>query len=373
MLLQRPSLVLAAALMGTCLSAGAQEDEPFDGRFYIAPQLSFGFFDDSSIDTTTTTGGLFGGTTTTTEDVDLDNTGGYGIAIGKPLSRYFNLEAYYFRFDDIEMDGSSSEIDQDGYGLTALFFPGTKRSPFFLLAGYAEGDFEVDGSDFEEDTTYYDAGAGFMHKLTDYGLALRGEYRYRHTDVDRFNDEFDNHVVSLSLQIPLGASPTKPQPEPEPEPEPAPEPEPLDSDGDGVIDDNDECPGTPTGTEVDSKGCPVEKAEPIVLEGVQFEFNSAKLTADAERRLDNVVNALQGSPELEVRIEGHTDNIGSDSYNQDLSQQRADSVKRYLVDHGIEPERLTTRGFGESEPVATNDTEAGRAQNRRVELEVTNR
>lgn len=370
MLLQRPSLVLAAALMGACLSAGAQEDEPFDGRFYIAPQLSFGFFDDSSMDSTTTTCGLLGcTTTTTTREFDLDNTGGYGIAIGKPLSRYFNLEAYYFQFDDIEMDGSSDKVDQNGYGLTGLYFPASNRSPFFLLAGYAEGDFEVDGSDFDEDVTHIDAGAGFIKKINDYGLALRGEYRYRNSDVDGFNDEFDNHVVSLSLQIPLGAPPVAPQPEPEP----APEPEPLDSDGDGVIDDNDECPGTPTGTEVDSKGCPVEKVEPIVLEGVQFEFNSAKLTADAERRLDNVVNALQGSPELEVRIEGHTDNIGSDSYNQDLSQQRADSVKRYLVDHGIEPERLTTRGFGESEPVATNDTEAGRAQNRRVELEVTNR
>lgn len=156
----------------------------------------------------------------------------------------------------------------------------------------------------------------------------------------------------------------------------APEPEPTDSDGDGVPDSRDQCPGTPRGTPVDSNGCPEEKEEPVVLKGVKFEFDSATLTPAAEDRLDNVVNALQAAGDIEVRIEGHTDSIGSADYNEDLSQRRADSVKAYLVDNGISGNRMVTRGFGESQPVAPNtkpdgsDNPEGRAKNRRVELHV---
>lgn len=350
-MLKRTSLAVAAALTGTCLSAHAADDYVYDGRFYVAPQVSYGFFDDA-------------------DNTDLDDGEGYGVAVGKPLGKYFNLEAHYFQFDDVDIEGTSNSADQDGYGLTGLYFPAPETSRVFLLGGYSVGDYEVDGANVNEDADHIDAGFGYMKKITDYGLALRGEYRYRNTDVETIEDDFDNHIVSLSLQIPLGAPPTGAEPEPEPAtPEPAPEP--IDSDNDGVNNSSDQCPGTPSNTEVNSQGCPAEKSEPIVLKGVTFEFDSAKLTSEAENRLDNVVNALKSSPDLDVRVEGHTDSVGSADYNRELSQQRADSVKRYLVDHGIAASRLTTRGFGESEPVATNDTEAGRAKNRRVELEST--
>lgn len=143
-----------------------------------------------------------------------------------------------------------------------------------------------------------------------------------------------------------------------------------DDDGDGVPNSRDQCPGTPMGTEVDARGCPIEKQAPIVLKGVTFEFDSARLTRQAEGRLDNVAQALQSSESMRVRVSGHTDSVGSDTYNQTLSQNRADSVKRYLVGAGIDGARLTTRGYGESRPVASNETAAGRAQNRRVELDV---
>lgn len=158
----------------------------------------------------------------------------------------------------------------------------------------------------------------------------------------------------------------------------APEP-PTDSDGDGVPDSRDKCPGTPPGTPVNRLGCPQEKQAPVVLKGVHFEFDSATLTQDAENRLDNVVNALQAAEDINVRIEGHTDSIGSAAYNLDLSQRRADSVKTYLVNHGISASRMITRGYGETQPVAPNnepdgsDNPAGRAKNRRVELEVIDR
>jgi len=146
----------------------------------------------------------------------------------------------------------------------------------------------------------------------------------------------------------------------------------LDSDGDGVPDDRDQCPGTPRGTEVDATGCPIEEQAPIVLKGVTFEFDKSVLTSQAEDRLDNVINALQASPDLTFRIDGYTDSVGSDAYNQQLSQSRVDSVRSYLMNNGIASSRITaTEGHGESNPVASNETAAGRAQNRRVELNVT--
>jgi OOP family OmpA-OmpF porin len=202
-------------------------------------------------------------------------------------------------------------------------------------------------------------------------------------EVDGASDlDFDDHIVSLGIHIPLGSPPAEPEPRPKAEPAkaappPPPPPEPRDSDDDGVLDKDDECPGTPAGVEVDESGCPVEKAAPIILKGVNFEFNSDKLTSEAENRLDNVVNALKASQDIEIRLEGHTDSKGSASYNQRLSQQRADAVKRYLTQHGIDASRMTTQGFGESQPIAPNtnpdgsDNPDGRAKNRRTELEVT--
>ena len=149
---------------------------------------------------------------------------------------------------------------------------------------------------------------------------------------------------------------------------------PLDSDGDGVWDGIDECPNTPRGVAVDSKGCPIKKVlfEPnkkkLILEGVNFEFDSAKLTSDSYAVLDRVVLALQDWPDIRVEVGGHTDSIASDEYNRDLSDRRAKAVRDYLVSRGIERSRLEAKGYGESEPITTNDTDAGRAKNRRVEL-----
>jgi len=106
----------------------------------------------------------------------------------------------------------------------------------------------------------------------------------------------------------------------------------------------------------------------IVLRGVTFDFNSADIRPEARPVLDQAAQLLKANPGVDVRIEGHTDSIGSAAYNQALSIRRAESVFRYLVNQGVDPERLRVEGFGASQPVASNATEAGRAQNRRVEL-----
>jgi len=138
----------------------------------------------------------------------------------------------------------------------------------------------------------------------------------------------------------------------------------LDSDGDGVVDSKDRCPGTPAGVKVDYKGC----AEPVVLKGVNFENNSAVLTAKAKSVLKDVANSLKKRPDVKVTIAGHTDSRGSAAYNKMLSQRRADSVRRHLASMGVKASNLKSKGFGEEQPIATNDTAAGRAENRRVEL-----
>jgi OOP family OmpA-OmpF porin len=108
----------------------------------------------------------------------------------------------------------------------------------------------------------------------------------------------------------------------------------------------------------------------LVLRGVTFDFDQHTLRNDAHPILDEARDILHANQGVRVVVEGHTDAIGSDEYNQQLSVLRAERVYRYLVNHGIAPERLTVIGYGETRPVADNDTDSGRAQNRRVELQI---
>ena len=146
---------------------------------------------------------------------------------------------------------------------------------------------------------------------------------------------------------------------------------PLDSDADGVADYLDLCPGTPAGVEVDADGCPVEGEKLLSLTGVNFEFDKAVLTPEAEYTLDEAVELLsQTDGMIEVRVEGHTDSIGAEDYNMNLSQERAEAVVDYLVSRGIDGNYLVPVGMGETSPVASNDTPEGRAENRRVDFVV---
>ena len=119
---------------------------------------------------------------------------------------------------------------------------------------------------------------------------------------------------------------------------------------------------------------PVVRPAPVVrkttvLPGVHFAFDRAELLPAARETLDReVVPELRADPEMTVVIEGHTDSVGTDAYNQVLSERRADAVRQYLVLQGIEASRIATRGYGESQPIADNSTPRGRAENRRVEI-----
>lgn len=104
--------------------------------------------------------------------------------------------------------------------------------------------------------------------------------------------------------------------------------------------------------------------------GVTFDFNSYAIRSEFQGPLNEVAQTLGAYPQTYVDVLGHTDSVGSDAYNQTLSEQRAQAVAQYLTARGINPARLATRGYGETMPIATNETEAGRAQNRRVEIKI---
>ena len=153
-----------------------------------------------------------------------------------------------------------------------------------------------------------------------------------------------------------------------------------DTDGDGILDPDDQCPEEPetsNGYE-DDDGCPDEVPEQVktftgVIEGIYFDTAKATIKPASRRKLDEVVDVLKNYPKLRLEISGHTDDRGDDASNLQLSLDRADAVKKYLTDAGIEGSRIQTRGAGEAEPIESNDTKKGRAKNRRIEFELLGR
>ncbi|RCH55970.1 OmpA family protein [Mucilaginibacter hurinus] len=154
----------------------------------------------------------------------------------------------------------------------------------------------------------------------------------------------------------------------------------TDSDGDGVYDVNDKCPNTPAGTKVDGQGCPLAKPEVKVyvteedkrvvkeaIKNLEFDLGKATIRAKSFPSLDRVANLLM-EKNFSLKLAGHTDNTGSDELNLRLSKARAEAIKTYLVDKGANASRIEATGYGETQPIATNKTAAGRQQNRRVEF-----
>ncbi|MBM3779556.1 MAG: OmpA family protein, partial [Acidimicrobiia bacterium] len=109
----------------------------------------------------------------------------------------------------------------------------------------------------------------------------------------------------------------------------------------------------------------------VNMSDVLFDFDKATLKPGAREKLAKIAGIIMAHPDLQIEIEGHADSTGSDDYNQGLSERRAESVRRFLVDEGVDGAHVQAHGFGESRPVASNDTDAGRQQNRRVDLVIS--
>ncbi len=136
----------------------------------------------------------------------------------------------------------------------------------------------------------------------------------------------------------------------------------VDTDNDGVQDADDACPGTPRGAKVDKRGCWTLNTDYL------FDFDKSVVKVKYYPYLDELVPVLKNNSALRVEIQGHADSVGTNAYNQALSERRAKAVRNYLTKKTIDASRLTAVGFGEEKPAYSNDTSEGRAKNRRVEL-----
>jgi OOP family OmpA-OmpF porin len=274
--------------------------------------------------------------------------------------------------------GNTPDYYQYGAGvdLGFRFLRGDGWSPYLLMGtGIVRNDVVTD----KDNDFYGDLGLGFVTGgLGKSEVRLRGEVRYVR---DRFqynseggDDGKNDRRLAFGVEVPLGRRTVEVEREVVRErvvTEQVPA-EIVDADNDGVPDQNDRCPGTLAGLATDNRGCAATSPQQLRLEGVSFEYNSARLTAEASTTLREVADALRGEPGLRAEIGGHTDSSGSDAYNLNLSQQRANAVLTFLANQGIDRSRLVARGYGEGQPVDDNGTEMGRERNRRVEFRVLN-
>jgi OOP family OmpA-OmpF porin len=338
-----PALI-TLVLAGTALQAHATDD-----RLYIAPTVNYTFSDNAR---------------------KADDGWGAGVALGKPISPHLNLE--------LSLTGSSLDYKTGpgdyrlmGLGVDALYLLNRDAdfTPYGVL-GAGVLHTKIPGA--SDSGLMANVGVGVMKRLTD-NMSLRADARYR-WDGNAANaftaNNFGDFIVSVGLNIALGqkAEP-KPAAQPEPVPVAQPAPEPMPAPAPEPVVQPEPAPVLKT-----KQAAQLEEAQPgdvvTILQGVNFEFDSARLRPNAIEILDEAVLVLEHRKNIDVDIMGHTDSIGTKQYNQGLSERRAKSVYDFFVSKGIAADRLTTEGFGETKPIASNKTREGRAKNRRVELRV---
>jgi OOP family OmpA-OmpF porin len=306
---------------------------------------------------------------------------GQGLAInyGRRVSENFSWEFQSFFGSINTAQGDQRDFENFGLGIDLTYWlTDPERAAPFLLFGAGIVRNDVLPKSGSENDLFGNLGFGFITgPLGRSEIRLRGEMRYiRDWYEVGAEGEKNDRRIGIGIQIPLGRRTVERVVEREVvresvvrEEVPAPL---IDSDNDGVPDRIDQCPGTLAGLATNNVGCASASPQVVRLDNVNFELDSATLTPSATATLRRVTDALLGEPNLRAEIAGHTDSSGSDDYNLRLSQQRAESVMRFLVEQGIDPGRLVPRGYGETRPVANNSTAVGREFNRRVEFTVLN-
>ena len=336
-------------------------------------------------------GSILGGYYDDASDLDLRKGGdGIGGAIGIGFTDNLAIELSYLEFKPgVKVDSVRGDGDLGLTSLNMLYSIGNGQSwqPYLTFGG-GHGKFKYDGLQGNKNEPIVNVGAGFFTNLTPrvaFRTDVRGLY---HTGAGSVSP-----MATVGLTFMIGGA------------KPAPvvmAAAPVDSDGDGVTDDRDACPNTPAGVSVDSRGCPLDsdgdgvpdykddcpntpagakvndRGCEIVIEKpvsfnltVEFAFDSAEITGVAFQEMLDLLKFLREYPSTNAVIEGHSDSRGAEDYNLNLSQRRAAAVVQALTNSGIAGSRLSPKGFGESQPIASNDTEAGRQKNRRVTVVVS--
>lgn len=267
-----------------------------------------------------------------------------------------------------EWDEATGSEDPDylAYTLDALYYFGQasdKLRPYAVL-GVGEGELEFENTDLVE--TQLNLGGGVRYEIAP-NTTFRGDVRVVHgLDEETFDESLN---LGVSYAFDLGSPKARPvAAAPAPTPVAVVAAVPKDTDGDGVLDQSDKCPNTRNGAKVDENGCELVKTaiESIRL-NVQFPTGSAVVAPRYHSEIQKVADFLGKYADVTAVIEGHTDNVGKDDMNQRLSNSRANAVRDVLIKtFAINPARVTAMGYGEAKPLATNDTPAGRQENRRV-------
>ena len=339
-------LLALIALTSLGFFTAAHADDAVDQRWYVAP---FGSFVQPGGDRGSNSG--WGG----------------GMGFGKILNEHFNVELKGFYQG---LSGGNKPGNWDMTGGTAdlqYYFTRKTFSPYAVI-GLGAMNTSVNGN---SGTGFIgEAGAGLTYEVSD-NFLLRSDVRYRYNNNIGANlqpgtNEFHDMIVNVGFVIPFGPKPKPVVAQVQPAPAPTPvaavaDCSTLDDDHDGVNNCDDLCPNTLPGVKVSIRGC--------WIVDVKFDNDKAIIKPEYFQNLDNTAKEIKAHPELVIEIQGHTSKTGEFKHNMKLSDRRALAVKNYLVD-GTHSRNLTVRGYGWTQPIDTNDTEAGRANNRRVQLEV---
>ena len=355
--------LLCCALLGAMSMAQSAMAQDFDDRWYISGTVGILGADDDRGDLPFANG--------------VNNAPIFGFGVGKMVTQHVSI--------DVELDRSKPSLDilpDIDWQLTSLAVTGRYH---FVKEGrnwwpYLAAGIGAQKNQFKTPFGSFDQGSNMLVKL---GAGLQADVS-EHVDIRLeggmrfdFNDDFDaGHYQDLyataSVLFALGNLPAPVVPE-----APAEDCATKDDDGDGVNNCNDRCPNSQAGQAIGPDGCPVPLT--IDLKGVNFDFDKDTLRPDAVVILDEAADILNKYPQLKVEVAGHTDSIGTEPYNQDLSQRRAQVVYNYLAGKGVDASRMVgPNGYGELRPIAPNtnedgsDNPEGRARNRRTELNVQN-
>ncbi len=329
------------------ISPAALADE---GQFYVAPGLQWMDFDD---------------TTGFKEDSN------YFLGIGYDFTDRLSFELSTFDLDTRVSGGE--EFDIDHYKLDLIYDLGVNLGALdtFVVAGVGNSNFGG------ENDTLWDIGGGVSYKISDtwtWRTAIRSfQYWGRdHEDSDVGIDTALVYRIGGNKSRPAVARTATPAARPA-APERAPEAAP-DADRDGVPDSGDNCPNTLRSYSVDADGCPIPVEEVARIElMVNFDFDRSEVKSEYFSEIADVADFMARFPDIDIELEGHTDSRGTEAYNIDLSDRRVAAVRQVMIDRfNVQAGRVSSRGYGESQPIASNDTDAGRADNRRVMTVIIN-
>lgn len=382
----RTSSTLALAVLAAITGSAAAAE---DSGWYLGINAGEAR---AKIDDARITSGLLGAGFTSTSIRDDNDHFGYKAFVGYDFNRYFAMEGGYFdpgRFgyyaSTTPAGMLSGNMRLNGLNLDALMFlPFTEKFSAFGRAGVnytkvrdsfvGSGAVNVLTPDADKSAANYKFGLGLQYSFSR-SFAMRAEAeRTRISDPVGPKADIDLYSIGLIFKLVRHAETfvaALPPPPPPPvmaqppvvvaPPPPPPPPPPADDDRDGVLNPSDRCPNTPAGDRVDENGCSLRANLKVF-----FDYDRAVIKAESYPELDALVKFLAEVPNATGAVEGHTDSMGSDAYNMALSKRRADAVRKYLVDKGVASGRLTSQGYGESQPDGDNKTADGRSLNRRV-------